>query len=42
MKVLVTGLADVDDLVEEFDYKPSMDVKQGVTNFVKWYIEFYK
>ena len=29
--------ADVDDLVEQFDYKPSMSVKQGVENFVKWY-----
>ena len=26
--------ADVDDLVKEFDYKPSMSVKQGVKNFV--------
>ena len=34
--------ADVDDLVKEFDYKPSMNVKQGVKNFVKWYKEFYK
>ena len=29
--------ADVDDLVEEFDYKPSMSVKQGVENFAVWY-----
>jgi len=29
--------ADVDDLVEQFDYKPSMSVKQGVENFAKWY-----
>jgi len=33
--------ADVDDLVAEFDYKPSMDVKQGIANFVKWYREFH-
>ena len=33
--------ADVDDLVKEFDYKPSMNVQQGVKNFVKWYKEFY-
>jgi len=25
--------ADVDDLVEQFSYKPSMSVKQGVENF---------
>jgi len=32
--------ADVDDLVEEFGYKPSMSVKQGVANFVQWYKEY--
>ena len=33
--------ADVDDLVKEFGYKPSMAVKKGVANFVAWYKEFY-
>jgi UDP-glucuronate 4-epimerase len=33
--------ADVDDLVEEFSYKPSMSVKQGVENFAVWYKQFY-
>jgi UDP-glucuronate 4-epimerase len=33
--------ADVDDLVKEFGYKPSMTVKRGVANFVAWYKEFY-
>ena len=32
--------ADVDDLVEEFNYKPLMNIKQGVENFVKWYKEY--
>jgi len=32
--------ADVDDLVSEFGYKPSMSIKQGVENFVKWYREY--
>ena len=32
--------ADVDDLVEQFGYKPSMSVKQGVENFAKWYKEY--
>ena len=32
--------ADVDDLVEQFDYKPSMSVKQGVENFAMWYKEY--
>jgi len=34
--------ADVDDLVEQFDYKPSMSVKQGVENFAVWYKEYSK
>ena len=34
--------ADVDDLVEEFGYKPSMSVKQGVENFAVWYKEYNK
>jgi UDP-glucuronate 4-epimerase len=34
--------ANVDDLVKEFGYKPDMSVKQGVTNFVKWYKDFYQ
>ena len=29
--------ADIDDLVKEFGYKPSMSVKQGVENFAAWY-----
>jgi len=33
--------ADVDDLVKEFDYKPSMNVKQGVKNFVNWFKEYH-
>ena len=34
--------ADVDDLVAEFDYKPSMSVKKGVENFAKWYKSYHK
>jgi UDP-glucuronate 4-epimerase len=32
--------ANVDDLVEEFQYKPSMSIKQGIENFVLWYEEY--
>jgi UDP-glucuronate 4-epimerase len=32
--------ADVDDLVREFGYKPSMGVKLGVKNFVDWFKEY--
>jgi len=34
--------ADINDLVENFGYKPTMSVKQGVENFVGWYKEFNK
>ena len=32
--------ADVDDLVKDFNYKPSMSVKQGVKNFAAWYMKY--
>jgi UDP-glucuronate 4-epimerase len=32
--------ADVDDLVREFDYKPSMTVEKGVRLFVDWYKQY--
>jgi len=32
--------ADVDDLVRDFDYKPSINVKEGVEKFVDWYKEY--
>jgi len=34
--------ADVNDLVKEFSYKPSMTVKQGVNNFIEWYKKYHK
>lgn len=33
--------ANVDELIEQFDYKPSTPVEEGVANFVQWYKEFY-
>nr|MBT6354710.1 NAD-dependent epimerase [Pelagibacteraceae bacterium] len=39
---VIDTYADVDDLVENFGYKPSMDVKKGVANFVNWYKEYYR
>lgn len=32
--------ADVDDLIEDFDYKPSMCIEDGVKNFIDWYMEY--
>ena len=34
--------ANVENLVKKFNYKPSTSVKVGVTNFVKWYKDYYK
>ena len=33
--------ANVDDMEEKFDYKPSTSVSKGVTNFVKWYKDYF-
>ena len=33
--------ADVEDLVREFDYKPSTKVEDGIARFVEWYRKYY-
>jgi len=33
--------ANVDDLVEDFNYKPLTPISEGIKNFVNWYNEFY-
>ena len=34
--------ANVDDLVEQFSYKPKTSVEDGITNFAKWFNSYYK
>jgi UDP-glucuronate 4-epimerase len=34
--------ANVDDLIQDFGYKPNTSVEQGVEKFVKWYRKYYK
>ena len=34
--------ADVDDLVEQFDYKPATSVEDGINSFVCWYRDYFK
>jgi UDP-glucuronate 4-epimerase len=34
--------ADVEDLVREFDYKPSTPVEDGIARFVQWYRGYYR
>lgn len=33
--------ADVEDLIRDFDFKPSTSLRTGLRNFAKWYKEYY-
>ncbi|MDA8805031.1 NAD-dependent epimerase [Candidatus Pelagibacter bacterium] len=34
--------ANIDDLVKEFDYKPMVEIDEGIENFVNWFEDYYK
>ena len=34
--------AEVEDLVKNLDYKPSTSIKTGISNFIDWYIDYFK
>ena len=34
--------ADVKDLVEQFQYKPSIKVEEGINQFISWYREYHE
>ncbi len=34
--------ADVSDLENDFGYKPSTSIKEGIHNFIEWYKDYYK
>lgn len=34
--------ANVDDLIEQFDYQPNISVELGVANFAEWFRDYYK
>jgi len=34
--------ADVDDLMRDFDFKPSTSIEDGLRKFVDWYKEYYR
>lgn len=34
--------ADVSDLINDFDYKPTTDLNDGIEQFVSWYKNFYR
>jgi len=33
--------ADVDDLIEQFDYKLSTPIERGVSNFIDWFLQYH-
>lgn len=39
---VVDTYADVDDLVRDFDYKPSTTIEEGVSQFAEWFVDYYK
>jgi UDP-glucuronate 4-epimerase len=34
--------ADVSGLIQDFNYKPNTPIKKGISNFIDWYINYYK
>ena len=34
--------ADVNDLINDLDYRPNTSLEYGVGEFVKWYRDFYQ
>ena len=34
--------ANIDNLKKKFNYKPSTSIIEGVSNFVKWYKDYYQ
>ncbi len=34
--------ADVSDLIEDLGYKPQTSIKEGISNFIDWYLDYYK
>ena len=34
--------ADVTDLIKDFGYTPKWSIKEGIGNFIQWYVDYYK
>lgn len=34
--------ADVEDLIRDFDYTPKWNIRDGIKNFIEWYVDYYK
>jgi len=39
---VIDTYADVNELVENFNYKPSTSINEGVSKFIDWYKSYYK
>jgi UDP-glucuronate 4-epimerase len=39
---VVSTYADTNDLMKDFGYKPDTKLSDGIEQFVKWYMKFYK
>ena len=39
---VIKSHANVDELINEFDYKPKISVQHGIEKFLNWYKEYYK
>ena len=33
--------ADIDDLIKDFEYSPKWNIKDGIKNFIQWYLDYY-
>jgi len=32
----------VEDLIQTVNFKPTTSIEKGVSNFIDWYLEYYK
>ena len=39
---VVNTHADIDDFVKDFNYKPKINIEEGLQNFISWYNLYYK
>ena len=39
---VINTWANVDDLIQDYDYRPNTPIKKGVENFISWYKKYYK
>ena len=37
---MVNTFAEIDNFVNEFEYKPTTSIEQGIDNFVSWFKKY--